>query len=163
MSKKGGEGGGVISNPKNCISNLRKLTHIYKLSQKKAQCNFQKRGGGGGSKAVWNFSKKNPNWGIRTPLIDQRQSFTQTWQRTPPDFFTPVACRLVRLSVRGASGYQSLVCRAASRMSIVNTDNQTFHGRGVWRHSGGLYLQQHLSTRPVIIWVNRAPRVFSRL
>ena len=100
---------------------------------------------------------------FKEQIIDQRQSFTQTWQRTPPDFFTPVACRLVRLSVRGASGYQSLVCRAASRMSIVNTDNQTLHGRGVWRHSGGLYLQQHLSTRPVIIWVNRAPRVFSRL
>ena len=47
MSKKGGEGGGVISNPKNFIANLRKLTHIYKFSQKKAQCNFQKWGGGG--------------------------------------------------------------------------------------------------------------------
>ena len=51
--KRGG-GGGVISNPKKFIANLRKLTHIYKFSQKKAQCNFQKwGGGGGGSKAVW--------------------------------------------------------------------------------------------------------------
>ena len=55
--QKGGEGGGVISNPKNFIANLRKLTHIYELSQKKAQCNFQK-GTGGGVKAVWEFSKK---------------------------------------------------------------------------------------------------------
>ena len=54
--KRGG-GGGVISNPKNFIANLRKLTHIYELSQKKAQCNFQK-GTGGGVKAVWEFSKK---------------------------------------------------------------------------------------------------------
>ena len=136
-----------------------------------------KRGGGGGARILGKIPKKFRIFFLRPSLrivyrtkccfkeqiIDQRQSFTQTWQRTPPDFFTPVACRLVRLSVRGASGYQSLVCRAASRMSIVNTDNQTLHGRGVWRHSGGLYLQQHLSTRPVIIWVNRAPRVFSRL
>ena len=35
MSKKGGRGGGVISNPKNFIANLRKLAHIYELSQKK--------------------------------------------------------------------------------------------------------------------------------
>ena len=33
--KRGG-GGGVISNPKNFIANLRKLTHIYELSQKKS-------------------------------------------------------------------------------------------------------------------------------
>ena len=59
--KRGG-GGGVISNPKNFIANLRKLTHIYELSQKKAQCNFQKWGGGG-SKAVWEFSKKTSSLG----------------------------------------------------------------------------------------------------
>ena len=46
MSKKGGRGG-VIFNPKNVIANLRKLTHICEFSQKKAQCNFQKWGGGG--------------------------------------------------------------------------------------------------------------------
>ena len=45
MSKQGG--GGVISNPKNFIANLRNLAHIYKLLQKKAQCNFQKVTGGG--------------------------------------------------------------------------------------------------------------------
>ena len=45
--KRGG-GGGVISNPKNFIANLRKLAHIYELSQKKAQCNFQKVPGGEG-------------------------------------------------------------------------------------------------------------------
>ena len=38
---KRGEGG-VISNPKNFIANLRKLAHIYELMQKKAQGNFQK-------------------------------------------------------------------------------------------------------------------------
>ena len=38
--------GGVVSNPKNFIANLRKLAHIYELSQKKAQCNFQKVTGG---------------------------------------------------------------------------------------------------------------------
>ena len=81
--------GGVVSNPKNFIANLRNLAHIYELSQKKAQCNFQKvtgggqgrlgifskiqgrlgnskkwRGGGvravwGFYKAVWGFYKKN--------------------------------------------------------------------------------------------------------
>ena len=35
MSKNGGERGRVIANPKNFIANLRKLTHIYELSQKK--------------------------------------------------------------------------------------------------------------------------------
>ena len=55
--KRGG-GGGVISNPKNFIANLRKLAHIYELSQKKAQCNFQKVTGEGGVKAVWGFYKK---------------------------------------------------------------------------------------------------------
>ena len=34
MSKKGG--GGVISNPKNFIANLRKSAHIYKLSEAKS-------------------------------------------------------------------------------------------------------------------------------
>ena len=57
MEKNVQKGGGVISNPKNFIANLRKLTHIYKLSQKKAQCNFQK-GMGRGVKAVWTFFKK---------------------------------------------------------------------------------------------------------
>ena len=71
MSKKGGGEGGVISNPKNFIANLRKLTHIYKFSQKKAQCNFQKWGGGGGSKAVWEFSKKTSSLGNPvTPQVD---------------------------------------------------------------------------------------------
>ena len=58
--QKGGEGGGVISNPKNFIANLRKLTHIYKLSQKKLQCNFQKWGGGGGQRPFGGFPKKHP-------------------------------------------------------------------------------------------------------
>ena len=40
--------GGVVSNPKNFIANLRKLAHIYEHSQKKAQCNFQKVTGWGG-------------------------------------------------------------------------------------------------------------------
>ena len=40
--QKGGRGGGVISNPKKFIANLRKLTNIYEFSQKKAQCNFRK-------------------------------------------------------------------------------------------------------------------------
>ena len=60
-------GGGVISNPKNFIANLRKLTHIYKFSQKKAQCNFQKRGGGG-QRPFGSFPKKHPFWGIQSPL-----------------------------------------------------------------------------------------------
>ena len=55
--QKGGRGG-VISNPKNFIANLRKLAHIYELSQKKAQCNSQKVTGEGGVKAVWGFYKK---------------------------------------------------------------------------------------------------------
>ena len=57
MSKKGGGGGGVISNPKNFIANLRKLTHIYEFSQKKRNV-ISKNREGGGSKAVWEFSKK---------------------------------------------------------------------------------------------------------
>ena len=75
MSKKGGRGG-VISNPKNFIANLRKLTHIYKLSQKKAQCNFQKWGGGG-SKAVWEFSKKTSSLGnpVTPNAVNTEQSF----------------------------------------------------------------------------------------
>ena len=53
-------GGGFISNPKNFIANLRKLTHIYKFSQKKAECNFQKMGtGGGGVKGRLVFFQKN--------------------------------------------------------------------------------------------------------
>ena len=64
--QKGGEG--VISNPKNFIANLRKLTHIYELSQKKAQCNFQKWGGGGGQRPFGSFPKKHPFWGIQSPL-----------------------------------------------------------------------------------------------
>ena len=52
--KRGG-GGGVISNPKKFIANLRKLTHIYEFSQN--NCNEISQNGGG-SKAVWNFSKK---------------------------------------------------------------------------------------------------------
>ena len=67
MSKKGG--GGVISNPKNFIANLRKLTHIYKFSQKKAQCNFQKWGGGGGQRPFGSFPKKHPVWTIQTSLM----------------------------------------------------------------------------------------------
>ena len=54
--KRGG-GGGVISNPKNFIANLRKLAHIYKLSQKKAQCNFQNVTGGGGQGLLDFFQK----------------------------------------------------------------------------------------------------------
>ena len=66
--KRGG-GGGVISNPKNFIANLRKLTHIYELSQKKAQCNFQKWGGGGGGQRPFgSFPKKHPVWRIQSPL-----------------------------------------------------------------------------------------------
>ena len=62
MSKKGG--GGVISNPKQIIANLRKLAHIYKFSQKKAQCNFQKwGGGGGGGKGRLEFFQKNIQFG----------------------------------------------------------------------------------------------------
>ena len=60
--QKGGRGG-VISNPKNFIANLRKLAHIYELSQKKAQCNFQKVTGEGGVKAVWTFFKKTSIFG----------------------------------------------------------------------------------------------------
>ena len=70
--KRGGEGGGVISNPKNFIANLRKLTHIYELSQKKAQCNFQK-GTGGGARPFGRFPKKHPFWGIQSPLIEEKQ------------------------------------------------------------------------------------------
>ena len=66
--KRGG-GAGVISNPKNFIANLRKLTHIYKLLQKKAQCNFQKWGGGG-QRPFGIFPKKHPFWRIQTSLID---------------------------------------------------------------------------------------------
>ena len=54
--KRGG-GGGVISNPKKIIANLRKLAHIYKFSQKKAQCNFQKLGGGGVKGRLGGFQK----------------------------------------------------------------------------------------------------------
>ena len=57
--QKGGEGGGVISNPKNFIANLRKLTHICEFLQKKKRNVISKnREGGGGPKAVWYFSKK---------------------------------------------------------------------------------------------------------
>ena len=49
MSKKGGEGGGAISNPKKIISNLRKLTHINEFF------------------AMF-FPKKHPNWWTRSPL-----------------------------------------------------------------------------------------------
>ena len=67
--QKGGRGG-VISNPKNFIANLRKLTHIYKFSQKKAQCNFRKWGeGGGGQGPFGSFPKKHPVWEIQSPLI----------------------------------------------------------------------------------------------
>ena len=65
---KRGRRGGVISNPKNFIANLRKLTHIYELSQKKAQCNFQKGTGGGGPRPFGSFPKKHPFWGIQSPL-----------------------------------------------------------------------------------------------
>ena len=63
--QKGGRGG-VISNPKNFIANLRKLAHIYELSQKKAQCNFQKvTGEGGGSRPFGDFTKKTSIFGAR--------------------------------------------------------------------------------------------------
>ena len=58
--------GGVTSNPKNVIANLRKLTHIYKLSRKRR--NEESKNEGGGSKAVWTFFKKHPNWWRRSPL-----------------------------------------------------------------------------------------------
>ena len=50
---------GVVSNPKNFIANLRKLAHIYELSQKKAQCNFQKNDGGGGGQGRLGILQKN--------------------------------------------------------------------------------------------------------
>ena len=68
MSKKEGKGGG-ISNPKNFIANLRRLMHIYKFLQKKAQCNFQKWGWGGGQRPFGSFPKKHPVWEIQSPLI----------------------------------------------------------------------------------------------
>ena len=44
--------GGVTTNPKNFIANLRKLTHIYEeLAMKNSNT------GEGGSKAVWTFPK----------------------------------------------------------------------------------------------------------
>ena len=58
---KRGERGGVISNPKNVIANLRKLTHIYKLSRKKRNEDFQN--GGGGVKGCLDFFQKNINFG----------------------------------------------------------------------------------------------------
>ena len=54
---KRGERGGVIANPKNFIANLRKLTHIYELSQKKRNV-ISKNQEKGGSKAFLAFSKK---------------------------------------------------------------------------------------------------------
>ena len=58
MSKKGG--GGVISNPKYFIANLRKLTHIYELSQKKRN-EISKNGEG--VKGRLEFFQKNINIG----------------------------------------------------------------------------------------------------
>ena len=56
MSKKGGRGG-VISNPKNFIANLRKLTHIYELSQKKKRNVISKKGQEGGQGRLEVFKK----------------------------------------------------------------------------------------------------------
>ena len=58
MSKKGG-GGGVISNPKNFIAHLRKLTHIYEFSQKKHNVIPKNGEGGGGVKGRLEFFQKN--------------------------------------------------------------------------------------------------------
>ena len=72
--QKGGRGG-VISNPKNFIANLRKLTHIYKFSQKKAQCNFQKWGGRGGVKGRLEVFQKNIQFGESSHPLE-RENWT---------------------------------------------------------------------------------------
>ena len=72
MSKKGGRGRGVISNPKNVIANLR----IFTSFRDKSAMKFPKIGRGeGGSKVVWTFSKKNPNLGTRSSLTVQSNLF----------------------------------------------------------------------------------------
>ena len=48
------KGGGVISNPKHFIANLRKLTHIYEFSRKKKHNQeFQKLGEGWGGEKTY--------------------------------------------------------------------------------------------------------------
>ena len=55
MSKKGGKWGGRISNPKNFIAILRKLTHIYELSRKKR--NEESKNEGGDSVYIWLWTR----------------------------------------------------------------------------------------------------------
>ena len=64
---------GVSSNPTNFLANLRKLMHIYDLSQKKRNEDFQKRGVG--VKVRLDFFQKDINFGrAGRPLASARQT-----------------------------------------------------------------------------------------
>ena len=59
-------GGGVISDPKNYIADFVGFKAVY-FGEKKAQCNFQKRMGGGGQGRL-EVSQKNIHfWGDGRP------------------------------------------------------------------------------------------------
>ena len=71
MSKKGGERGGVIANPKISLQ----IYAYLQIFWKKAQCNFQKRTGAGGQGRL-NFFQKTSIFGETvTPKLCSLFSF----------------------------------------------------------------------------------------